>query len=210
MRIAHEIITRMLAVIAEREDELGALDAVAGDGDHGRGMVRGLKAADQAAADTAGDAGAVLTAAGKAFADSAGGASGALWGALLGTLGGALGGAEEIDTKLVHGGLKQGMAMVMRLGRSKPGDKTLLDALDPFLTALGEQADAGTPLPQAWQAALPAARDGRDATTSLTPRRGRSAALGERSLGTPDPGATSLVYCLEAAGEVLISGKERA
>lgn len=44
-------------VLADAEDELGRIDAVAGDGDHGRGMVKGSSAARVAAAE-ASDAGA--------------------------------------------------------------------------------------------------------------------------------------------------------
>src|SRR2546423_3894265 len=63
---------REVSVVVERmEGELGRLDAVAGDGDHGRGMVRGTRAAaDAASAAAAAGAGAgtVLTAAGDAWA----------------------------------------------------------------------------------------------------------------------------------------------
>ena len=62
------------------------MDAVAGDGDHGRGMVRGIDAATAAAcAALASGAGAgdMLGAAGDAWADKAGGTSGVLWGAGL-------------------------------------------------------------------------------------------------------------------------------
>src|SRR5690606_15762316 len=68
------------------EHELAELDAVAGDGDHGRGMLRGataaLEAARTALADGSGARG-VLGAAGSAWADRAGGTSGVLWGAML-------------------------------------------------------------------------------------------------------------------------------
>ncbi|MDQ0616011.1 dihydroxyacetone kinase [Arthrobacter globiformis] len=68
------------------EPRLGDMDAVAGDGDHGRGMVRGADAAVAAAADAfarGAGAGDVLAAAGDAWADRAGGTSGVLWGAGL-------------------------------------------------------------------------------------------------------------------------------
>ena len=76
--------TRWPAMLADAEDELGRIDAVAGDGDHGRGMVKGSTArADAAHAPLAEGAGtgSVLTAAGEAWAAKAGGTSGVLWGA---------------------------------------------------------------------------------------------------------------------------------
>ena len=70
----------------EREQELGRLDAIAGDGDHGQGMTLGSSGALAAATAAANaDAGArsVLAVAGQQWAESAGGTSGALWGAGL-------------------------------------------------------------------------------------------------------------------------------
>ncbi len=212
-RVAAAVVERMRAVISAREDELGRLDAVAGDGDHGRGMVRGLTAASLAAAEAhqaGGGAGAVLAAAGKGFDDTAGGASGALWGAMLRTVGQTVAAADHLDTATLHRGLAEALDAVMRLGRAKPGDKTMLDALAPFVTALGEQAQAGVALAEAWAAALPAAERGTAATADLAARRGRSAALAERSLGTPDPGATSLTYCLASVAEVLAETGQRS
>ncbi|HDQ98816.1 MAG TPA: DAK2 domain-containing protein, partial [candidate division WOR-3 bacterium] len=71
-----------------------ALDAVAGDGDHGAGMRRGagaaLAAARSALATHAG-ADTVLAEAGDAWSEQAGGTSGALWGAGLAAAGAAVG-----------------------------------------------------------------------------------------------------------------------
>ncbi|MFB9803405.1 dihydroxyacetone kinase family protein, partial [Streptomonospora salina] len=50
---AAEALAAALAAVESQEQELGRLDAVAGDGDHGQGIVRGLHAA-AAAARTAG------------------------------------------------------------------------------------------------------------------------------------------------------------
>jgi hypothetical protein len=61
--------------------ELGRIDAVVGDGDHGIGMERGATAAAAAArAAYQGSAGAgtLISMAGEAWADRAGGTSGAL------------------------------------------------------------------------------------------------------------------------------------
>src|SRR5690606_11175545 len=73
------------SALAEAETELAALDAVAGDGDHGRGMLRGVRAARdaaRAAVDDGSGARGVIDAAGTAWADRAGGTSGVLWGAM--------------------------------------------------------------------------------------------------------------------------------
>src|SRR6478752_4491522 len=84
----------MAEMLADAEQELGRIDAIAGDGDHGRGMVKGSSAARVAAAkavEDGGGQGSVLTAAGKQWAAKAGGTSGVLWGAMLSALGARLG-----------------------------------------------------------------------------------------------------------------------
>jgi dihydroxyacetone kinase len=86
----------MLQTMLAAEDELGRIDAVAGDGDHGVGMVRGLRAATAAAEKAGPTAGveAVLRAAGAAWADKAGGTGGVLWGTILTAIGQTLGNTQ--------------------------------------------------------------------------------------------------------------------
>lgn len=201
---AHAIIRTALAtcldVVGQKEEELGKLDAAAGDGDHGAGMMRGLRAATDTL-ETINDEippGMLLMQAGSAFSDAAGGASGALYGMFIMTVGKTLGGGP-FETADIHKALEAGMAAIMKLGKSKPGDKTMLDALDPFITALSDSTEQ--PLTDAWTAALPAAEAGAKATADMVAAKGRSSKLGERSLGHPDPGATSMVYILKAVGQ---------
>ena len=96
-----------------------------------------------------------------------------------------------------------GLDLVCTLGKARPGDKTMIDALEPFVGTLKQGIDAGLSLAAAWQAALPAAVAGADATADMIARRGRSARLGERSLGHRDPGAVSMTYLLQAVGMAL-------
>ena len=193
-------LANALALIGEHEQELGRLDAAAGDGDHGATMVRGLRAANAAVTNGEGSPGELLVQAGAAFSDAAGGASGALIGAWITAIGQRLGdGPYTLDALL--DALQAGTNRIARLGKAQPGDKTVLDALTPFLAALQAQAAARAPLAAAWHAALPAAEAGAAATRDLVARRGRSAKLGERSLGHADPGAVSMCYLLGAAAD---------
>jgi dihydroxyacetone kinase len=192
-----------LAVLEANEGELGRLDSVAGDGDHGSGMVRGARAAVEAANADGGGAGTVLRRAGQAWGDRAGGTSGALWGAMLERLGAALGDQERPTAQAVADGVREAAATVQRIGQANPGDKTLLDALLPFVDALAERVGRGDALADAWTAAAPAADDAARQTAELTAKVGRARPLGDRSLGTPDPGAVSLALIVAAVGETL-------
>jgi dihydroxyacetone kinase len=78
------------------------------------------------------------------------------------------------------------------LGKAAPGDKTMVDALVPFTETLTRLAADGTEPHQAWAAAAVEATVAAEATASLRPLKGRARPLAEKSVGTPDPGATSL------------------
>lgn len=200
-----------VSVFREKEQELGRLDAAAGDGDHGATMLRGLTAAVaavdsrvEALVETGGDcpAGELLIAAGDAFADAAGGASGALFGALLATVGRKLPPAL-ISPAATCAALQAGAAAVAKLGKAAPGDKTMVDALAPFTAAFAAAVEQGEETAAAWHAALSAAAAGAAATAEMVAKRGRASRLGERSLGHVDPGAQSVVYLLATFDEVL-------
>ncbi len=188
------------------ESQLGDLDAVAGDGDHGRGMVRGIDAAaaaGAAAATKGAGAGSVLIAAGDAWADRAGGTSGVLWGAGLRALGESLGNQRTPDPDVLAAGMSAFAARITELGKAAPGDKTMVDALLPFTEAFTRLVQEGEEPLQAWSAAALDAVAAAEATAALRPLKGRARPLAEKSLGTPDPGATSLAMIFTVMGPFL-------
>ncbi len=212
------LLRTMRAVIDEHADDLGRLDAIAGDGDHGRGMSAGVRAAVDAGEATltrGGGAGSVLQSAGLSWADGAGGTSGILWGVLLSTTGRALGDEQAPDAAAVAGALTAGARAVQELSGTALGDKSLLDALFPFVETLEEQVGADHGLVAAWRAAAQRSSEAARATADLVPKVGRARPLAERSAGTPDPGATSLALIAEGladeldADELDADGKEQ-
>ena len=203
--VVRQAISVMLQTVVEHEDELGRIDAIAGDGDHGVGMVRGLRAADVAATGVPGESGVsgVLRAAGAAWADKAGGTSGVLWGAILTAVGAALGDQDAPTAVSVADAVTAGADALHRLGKCEIGDKTMYDALRPFADALNDNVAAGQDLVPAWRAAADVATTRARETASLTPQLGRARPLAERSVGTPDAGATSMALVLTALIDVL-------
>lgn len=196
----------MAGVVVNNATELGRIDAVAGDGDHGRGMVKGTAAAVEAARtalEQGGGPASVLVAAGDAWAARAGGTSGVLWGAALSALGTRLGDRTAPAATDVADGVRQAYEAVLRLGGAQAGDKTMLDALLPFWEVLREAVDEGYGLGDAWARATDAAEEAARQTATLRPRVGRARPLAERSVGTPDPGAVSLAMCCRAVTGVL-------
>ncbi len=199
-------IETIAATIDTHVEELGRLDAVAGDGDHGIGMQRGSHAARDAAM-AARDAGAgaqtVLARAADAWSDRAGGTSGALWGLILASLADTLGDEGAPSAADVAHGVAAGVQSVMTYGRAAVGDKTLVDALVPFSVELTRGIDAGASLAVAWAAGADAATRAAASTADLLPRMGRARPHAEKSLGTPDPGAHSLALIATAVAAVL-------
>jgi dihydroxyacetone kinase len=202
------LLARLAETMRGAEEELGRIDARAGDGDHGQAMRRGASAASETAkravAAGAGAATALALAA-DAWADRAGGASGALWGVALSAWSGAFSDSAPIAPAAIASGALAARDAIVSLGGARLGDKTLLDALDPFARTLQREIAAGHALGQAWRAAADAASQAAIDTTPLTPRLGRARPLAARSIGHPDAGAVSLAMCVRAAAEFLQS-----
>jgi D-erythrulose 4-kinase len=201
--VARKAVDAIYAAVEENKEYLGRIDAIAGDGDHGIGMSRGSKAAAEAANDTEGGVETVLSAAGHAFGDKAGGTSGILWGLLLEGVGKGLGNTEAVTSKRLADAVQGSAQHLQGFSKAQLGDKTMLDALFPFVDTLVEQVDAGAPISEAWRSAADACRSAAEATAPLVPKIGRARPLAERSVGTPDPGAISLGLIVTAIGGVL-------
>jgi dihydroxyacetone kinase len=203
------------AVVDANVAELGRIDAIAGDGDHGIGMERGVHAAVAAAADAVtrgAGAGTVLNLAADAWADKAGGTSGALWGMALRAVGAAVGDTVAPNAAAVAAGVAEARRSIMDFGKAKVGDKTLVDVLSPFSDALTAAVDGGSRLREAWGAAATIAEQSAESTANLLPLMGRARPHAEKSLGTPDAGAVSMALIVRAIHNTLIQNtvKENA
>lgn len=204
--IIGRVLDAMATMLDAQADELGRIDRIAGDGDHGIGMQRGSRAATAAAAAAVeGGAGArtALHHAGDAWADKGGGTSGAIWGEMLVALGTVLGDDASVDRVAVGRGVVGMKDAVMSFGKAKVGDKTMIDAIVPFADRLSERLAAGDDLVAAWTDAADAATAAAEATAHLAARLGRARAHGDKSLGTPDPGAVSFALITHTVLDIL-------
>lgn len=202
-------IARAVADMLERDEaELGALDALAGDGDHGIGMSRGAAAAAAAAENVAQRGSglvALLTEAGDAWAERAGGTSGALWGIALTAAAASLSRETQVDAAAAGRAARAAVDAVVRLGGAQIGDKTLIDAAAPFAAELEASATNGLNSRDAWAAAAARARTAAAGTARLRPRVGRARAHAARSVGHVDAGAESLARVVTTIAEELAS-----
>jgi dihydroxyacetone kinase-like protein len=191
---------RSAAALHEQRDYLTQLDAAIGDADHGTNMDRGFSSvvAKLEELDSSTPPGRILVTAGSTLVSTVGGASGPLWGTALRRAGRSIGEAETFDAAGLAVALEAALDGVVELGAAQPGDKTMIDALEPAVRTLRERIDGGSPAEEAVSAACAAAEAGMHATVPLQATKGRASYLGERSIGHQDPGATSTVLILRA------------
>lgn len=198
--LIRRLIEATTAVIRAEAETLTQLDQAIGDGDHGLNMKRGFEAiAEQKDALAAEPLGKALQKAGTILVMKVGGASGPLYGSLLMAMGKAA--REPLDAAVLADMLAAGIAAVEQRGKSKAGEKTLLDVLHPALEAL--RAGAGKPASALAEAVQRAAEAGREATVPLQATKGRASFLGARSVGHVDPGAESCALLIGVVCKVL-------
>jgi dihydroxyacetone kinase-like protein len=201
--LADAWVRAIAAAVEEHRDQLTQLDAAIGDADHGTNLCRGftavLAALDAAEPATVGD---VLIKTGTTLISSVGGAAGPLYGAAFRAAGKTL--TEPTATpQQVVAALHAATAAVTQLGAATLGDKTILDALAPAVTAFEEATFHHADLASAASAAAKAAEDGAHSTIPLQARKGRASYLGPRSIGHQDPGATSTALIFDALARVV-------
>ncbi|MFJ6000545.1 dihydroxyacetone kinase family protein [Arthrobacter sp. NPDC092385] len=206
---AATIVTALEALartVDEHADELGRLDQVAGDGDHGIGMQRGAHAgrdAARAAVEQGAGAETALRHAASAWSDRAGGTSGAIWATMLKAFGAVLGDDARPTPKDLARGVSAARDAVMAFGKAKVGDKTMVDAVVPFSDELSARVGDGSGLTEAWAGAAAAATAAAGATASMRATLGRARSHGEKSVGTPDPGAVSFALICTTISDVI-------
>ena len=180
----------------ESQDLLTQADKAIGDGDHGVGMARGFEAVRQKVASQEFSAlDQLFKTVGTTLLTSVGGAAGAIFGTLF--RGGArnLGDRQIFDSAALAVMLNDGLHAVQGRGQASPGDKTMVDALQPAALKADELSSA--PLDETLVLVTEAARQGREQTKDMVARIGKAKTLGERSLGHPDPGALSTYLILK-------------
>lgn len=193
-------LQKALAAVRGQADELGRLDRVGGDGDHGRGMVLGLTAAHEAAAAACSRGARLpdcLRAAANAWADGAGGTSGALWGTALEAASHHLKAGESPTTADLIDAAEAALAAVQERGGAAVGDKTMVDAMSPWVAQL--RKSVSLPPAIAWRQAAAAAERGARATSELVATKGRAKLHAGKTTGSPDPGAVSFSVVIASA-----------
>ncbi|BBK40073.1 dihydroxyacetone kinase [Allostella vacuolata] len=187
-----EAVAAVCEALVRHEAELTELDRQVGDGDLGSSLARGALSLQATLASVGtGDRAALASAMAAAWRRDVGGTSGPLYSVFL------LEAGQRLEDGW-HVAFLAGCAAMTALGGASRGDRTMLDALWPAAETLHARLADGHAPADAWRAAVEAAAAGAEATRHIRARRGRSSYLGDRVIGTPDPGAVAAVRWMEA------------
>ncbi len=194
-----KMFTTAQAVIIAKENEFSQLDAVIGDGDHGTAMTQAFNAAVESL-DTEKDFKTTLGDMGmNVMLKTSGSTSTLLGGFLLGLSDNSEG--TELSVEGVKKMFKGGLEGVCKQTNAKPGDKTMMDALYPGISAMEEcQADS---IKEVLACGAAAAKAGADGTVEMKANFGRARNYGEKSIGYMDSGAASWSTMLQAFADAL-------
>jgi len=195
-------------LVVENADHLTRLDSAIGDADHGINMRRGLQAAVAMLDETnPSTPGAVLATVGRALISKTGGASGPLYGTGFRQAARTLGEDPDVSAAQLGAALAAALTGIQRIGAALEGDKTMIDALSPAVSAYQAVIDTGGDLTNATRVASDAAVRGLKQTVGMQARKGRASYLGARTIGHEDPGAASTVLILSALATVSSAGE---
>ena len=182
------------ATVLRNEHYFADLDGLAGDGDFGTSLATGFRQIEKEWDEIPKtDIGAMLLKISMIVSKHVGGSSGPIWGTGFMKAAMLTRGKTEIALADLADMLGSAIEGIMARGGAKLGDKTLLDALIPVHERLKAGGDNATALKEAAAAADTAI----DETRTLVAHRGRASQVGERSIGTPDPGIVAIATILQ-------------
>jgi phosphoenolpyruvate---glycerone phosphotransferase subunit DhaL len=194
------IIEAATTTLVDHVEELTALDAAIGDGDHGLNMKRGAQAIRAKLGELqAMPLNEALKTMGMTCLSTVGGSSGPVFGTLLVTLGKEL--PPQPQAADLARALAAGIAALSRLGKVEVGQKTLLDVLDPVQKVLANHVESSGDNIVA--RVRQCAHDSAAATAQMDAIKGRASFLGDRALGHVDPGSRSMALIIDAVCDSL-------
>ncbi len=194
-----KVLTQAVGFIKDemvrQRDYLVELDQQNGDGDLGISMANGYTALyDFMEGSDIRDLGQILMKGAAAFNQAAPSSLGTITAFGLMGMASVLKGKEEADLPQLVEALEGGLAKIMEKAKSKPGEKTILDALYPGIESLKENKEK--PALEAFREAAQKAEEGSLSTRDMLSVHGRAAYYGEKSLGVLDGGSVvgSLIF----------------
>jgi len=198
-------IRSIRSLMEMNQDYLIDLDSIIGDGDLGLTMSKAFRTADETITDSKeSDVGSLLIQIGMVIAKAAPSTMGTLVASGFLRGGKAVKGRSTLSTEDVAAFFRAFSDGIMERGKTKPGNKTIVDVTDPVASALEDvYKEPGADGPALANAAITAARAGAESAKQMTSQHGKAAVYREKTVGKADPGATAGVLIVEGLVSVL-------
>lgn len=187
------------ASVMAAEGELTEIDSKFGDADHGLTMTKIAGAISSAVDETDGGIQSMLDDAAMAVMVLNGGSAVPLWNTWLDGLQEKAPEGDEIDVAGLQSIFAHALEMLDEMSGAKVGDKTMMDALIPASQAIA--AYVGSDEKELFAAAAQAAVAGAENSKNFVSKFGRAKSYGEKTIGTPDAGATSMAYFFQGLAQ---------
>ncbi|MFT6878061.1 MAG: dihydroxyacetone kinase-like protein [Granulosicoccus sp.] len=194
------IFNAMGNAIESEKEQLCVLDGAIGDADHGITMSIGFRAVGKAlnavepGSTTPTD---VFNTAAKTFLNAVGASAGPLYATAFMRAGASVKGTDVLDTAALGCAIEAMAEGIKSRGKAEPGDKTMLDAWLPAAATAREFTDSESMVDMI-TAIENAANAGALSTINMVAKKGRSAKLGDRTIGHQDAGAASTAILISA------------
>ena len=183
----------------KNKDYLTQLDSDIGDADHGINMNRGFKLVKEMInSENKESISDIFKSTGTILIKNIGGSSGPLYGTFFLNAGILSNNKENLSLSDITDIFNKGANAISSLGKSKTGEKTMLDTLFPSLDAMKESINENSEDAKLFKnKVMEAAENGMKSTINMLATKGRASYLGERSVGYQDPGATSMFMLIK-------------
>ena len=190
-------ISSMATKMESCANELNALDNQIGDGDIGITMVTGFRAMLEVSADLPEDVGMALLKCAQAFTGTRASSFATLFATGIMAAAKEVKGKKEVAWKHLPQILEQSIEKMAHRGKSKLGDKTVLDELAAIQKAIIGIVDPDALLEAADMATVRAL----DEFRGLTCKQGRARIYGNKTVGIDDPGMVVVRKLVEGLKE---------
>ncbi|RYP88152.1 hypothetical protein DL769_000344 [Monosporascus sp. CRB-8-3] len=201
-QLFNKVISNILRSVRQEEPLITKYDTIAGDGDCGTTLLKGVSSlalySSQLTSDTA-DLGIVFRQMASLVETNMGGTSGAIYAIFMNAVStGLLEKSRRTDARapyptLLTDALQHGLGELYSYMSARVGQRTMMDALIPFVETFATTGDLS--------AGVVAAADGAEATRQMEAVLGRTSYISKGWLdrekgGVPDPGAVGVVRIL--------------
>lgn len=192
-----------LEVIASQKDYITQLDSTTGDGDHwvnvhmGFEKITALPLDDLSLAD-------MFKKVGMTMYSAVGGSSGALYGSGYMAASRVCSGKASLDVQGLYDMYRAMLEEIMKRGKTTPGQKTMIDALDQALIAYQKAMEEGADETGIITKFIEGAKQGAESTKGMEAVKGRASYRNDKGVGHLDPGAVTMAMQLECMGKYIL------